>query len=400
SEFAQRKSVIDRICRQCFLRALRLMVLPDFARVDYPEIGDFLMRCAMRNVTLEQIVMVPQYFTIVACRDLALGADGKVAELDAFYQQYAGEMDEAGRRAVARKRAVLRFGTKDADDVIPHLSRDQSPSDQSSFATLENNMMKQGMEAQVGGDQWHWSHIPVHAQVLQQIVEMVAAPEDNTPEMNEFNGSVEESQQIGERVLGNLRDDPKRVLGILVMVSQHVQAHLAIGAKQMGMAGRAKQVAAMIRDLRPTIKALNLAVATQERVQEAERERQQREMAELERKASEAEVAKANYKADREAEVARYRVDRDHEVQMHRLDLERGRAARQADMAEASSARDQDRRDAEAAQRMRAAEEMSKAKVNAANAVARMNAVQDASGFGTVPPSAVSTMGPVDFGGM
>ena len=153
SEFAQRKSVIDRICRQCFLRALRLMVLPDFARVDYPEIGDFLMRCAMRNVTLEQIVMVPQYFTIVACRDLALGADGKVAELDAFYQQYAGEMDEAGRRAVARKRAVLRFGTKDADDVIPHLSRDQSPSDQSSFATLENNMMKQGMEAQVGGDQ-------------------------------------------------------------------------------------------------------------------------------------------------------------------------------------------------------------------------------------------------------
>lgn len=394
AEFAERKDVIDKICRESVRRALALMALPPFARVDYPEIQDFLDRCAIRGVTLEHILAIPQMFSIVACRDLALGADGKVAELDAFHQQYAGEMDETGRRKLARKRAELRFGRNDADELIPEANRDQAPTDQASKAVDENNLMKLGFTPMCGQDQLHWSHIPVHAQLLQEIAQMVAAPEDNTPDLNDFNGDPNQSMHVAERTLQNLQDDPKKILGILVMCSKHVQEHLAIGGQQLGMEGQAKQVAKMLRDLRPTIKALNLAVATQERVQQAREEQAQRdEEKRIDQLAAE-KAQVAQIEADAKAKTDMYRIDREHEVQMHRADLEAGRASADESRKAAQFANEESRKDAALQGQLERDQKMTEAKVNAANAVSRMNAVQDATGFGSVPPGEIAQMGP------
>lgn len=396
ADYAKRKATIDSICRQAFIRILNLVLLPEFMRVDFPEIQAFIERCAMRQVPIESLVSIPQLFTIGASRELALGADGMAAELDAFHQLYGGELDEAGRREIARKRAILRFGLKEADRIIPENSRDKMPSDQASKATDENNLMKLGFRPMMGQDQWHWSHIPVHAQLLQEIVEMVQAPEDNSPDLNEWNGDPEQSLQIGERTLQNLQDDPKKILGILVTCSQHVQEHLSVGGMQQNMRAQAKQVEKMLRDLRPTIKALNLAVATQERVEQAQREQAQRDEEKRIEQLAEEKAQIAQIEADKKAETDRYRIDREHELQQYRLQLEARREGQRENLEAGRAQNEEARRDAELAAKISRDDKLAGARVNAANAVARMNSVQDATGFGAVRPQDVADLGPLD----
>lgn len=397
ADYAKRKFAIDRICRQAFVRILNLAMLPEFMRVDFPEIQAFVERCAMRQVTMEHLLSIPQFYTIGASRELALGADGMAAELDAFNQLYGGIVDEAGRREIARKRAILRFGQKEADRIIPESNRDKMPSDQASKAVDENNLMKLGFKPMMGQDQWHWSHIPVHAQLLQEIVEMVQASEDNTPELNEWNGDPQQSMQIAERTLQNLQEDPKKILGILVTCSQHVQEHLSVGGSQVNMHDQAKQVEKMLRDLRPTIKALNLAVATQERVEQAQREQAERDQQAAIDQAAEEKAQVARIEADKKAETDRYRIDRESEVARYRAEVEAGREGRRMDMEESRMRGEEARRNAQAEAQIEREEKIAGAKANAANAVARMNAVQDATGFGAVRPDQVAEMGPLDY---
>ena len=384
AEFAQRQDVLNKIFRESFKRALMLASMNPVERVDYPEIDAWVERCAMRGVQLEQMLMIPQLFSIVVCRDLALGADGKVNEMSQYVQLYGGTIDENGRKFLARQHAKLRFGAGDADRIIPEISRDQAPSDQSSFATLENNMMKAGMPAQVGMDQMHWSHIPVHAQILQEIVDQVHAPEDNgggAPAASQAL-AAESGANPGENV-----ENPRGLLQLLQMASQHIQEHLKYGAQQIGMQEQAQQVTKMLRDLRPTIKALNLAVATQERVEQAQREEQQREIEALQEQASQAEIEKAKYKVDRDAEIARYRVDRENEVAMRKLELEGRRGAVKDDIAVRRADGDEARRDAETSARIDAQQKLAQAKVNAANSAARFDVTNQVTGQQTVSPS-------------
>ncbi len=390
ARFAQHQDFLNKVFAQSFVRAVRLASWEPVRRVDYPEIDRWLARCALRGVSPDKVLATVQAFSIVASRDLALGADGKMQELTGFIQLHGGSIDEAGRRHIAREHAKLRFGVAEADRIAPEVSRDQAPNDQASFATMENNQMKMGFQVMVGQDQWHWSHIPVHSRLLQEIVEMVHAPEDSKPELNEWNGDPQQSMQIAEQTLQNLQDDPKKILGILMNCSQHVQEHLQIGGQQIGMEDQAKQVQKMIRDLRPTVKALNLAVATQERVEQAEREKQQREMEDLQRRADENEVEKVRVEADKKAETDRYRIDREHEVAMHKLELESGRASMQDDLVRQRATGDEERRNAETASRIDAQQRLSEAKVNAANAVARFDATNRVTGQQNISPAEVA----------
>lgn len=386
--FTQRLQVVDKLVRQSFLRFVKLVGLiagGDLVlAADYPEIVEFIERCAKRDVTVEQILSIPQMYTIVTCRDLVLGSEGKVAVLEGIIGgPAAGILDEAGRKNAMRDTVQLRLGVQAADRYIPEISRDQAPSDQSSFATVENSLLKLNQEVVVGQDQLHWAHIPVHAKVLQEIVQVVGAPDDNDPN----------SQQNPEMLAQQL-ENPKQLLAVLVATSKHIQEHLAVGKMQVGMEAAAKQIEKMLRDLRPTIKSLNLAVATQERVEQAQREKQEREMQELQRRADENDVRKAQVEAEKKAESDRYRADLDHDVAMHRLELERELAAGKAGLARDTAAADNARKDADVAMKAVRDQELHKAKMNAANAVQRFNSVQDATGFSRTTPEDVISNGP------
>lgn len=382
--FVQRMSVLDKVFRETFRRVFRLVALfaqadPTVA-VDYPEIVRFVRSCEMRSVPLDVLLEAASQFNVVTCRDLVLGSDGKVGVLTELLGNFGANLDEPGRKNAQRDWIQLRLGQQSADRYLPEVDRDGAPSDQASFATVENNSMRQGLEVMVGSDQLHWSHIPVHSRVLQEIVEQVAAPDDNDPR-------AADEGTIAQRTLEATQNNPRQVLQLLVACSKHVQEHLQYGAMQLGMEGRAKQVKKMLSDLRPTIKSLNLAVATQERVEQAEKERQQREMEDLQRRADENDVRKEQVKADKKAEVDRYRADLDHDVAMHRLGLERELASARSGLASTAAAADSARRDLETESRIEREQKLTAAKVNAAHAVGRMNAVQQVTGVGQVRPS-------------
>lgn len=395
--FTQRTQVIDKLVRQSFVRFSRLVGLiaagDKILEADYPEIVEFIGRCAKRDVTVEQIVTIPQAYTIVTCRDLVLGSEGKVGVLGEILSgPSAGILDETGRKNAMRDAVQLRLGVQSADRYIPEISRDQAPGDQASFATVENALLKLGQEVAAGQDQLHWAHIPVHAKILEEIVQTVGAPDDNDPNSN----PEVAAQQI---------ENPKQLLGVLVSTSKHIQEHLGVGRQQIGMEQKAKQVEKMLRDLRPTIKSLNLAVATQERVEQAQREQAERDrQAEIDRLAEE-KARVAEIEAERKAGVDRYRADLDHDVALRRLQLDRELAtAKRGDESEALAA-DRARKDAETAAKIDREKQLTKAKANAAGAVGRFNAVQDATGFGrTTPGDVIGTVeeqpGNLDFSGV
>lgn len=373
--FIQRMAVLDKVFREIYRRAFRLVGLfaahdPTIA-ADYPEIVRFVENCDMRGVPLDVLLQSGSQFNVVTCRDLVLGSEGKVGVLTELLGNFGANLDEPGRKNAQRDWIHLRLGVQAADRYLPEVDRDSAPNDQASSAVGENNDMRQGLEARVGVDQLHWSHIPVHAEVLQEIVQMVAASPDNEP-------TKQSTQQI---------ENPKATLALLVSVSKHLQEHLKYGGVQIGMGQKAKQVEKMLRDLKPTVKSLNLAVATQERVEQAEAEKQQREMEALQKAADENELKKEMYKADRAAEVGHYRADREHEVQMRKLELEGQREAGRADIAAGAAEADRARKDVEAAAKISREEQMLKAKTNAAAAVNRMNAVSDVTGFTPTEPA-------------
>jgi hypothetical protein len=373
--FVQKIAVLDKVFRETFRRFIRLVVSENpVLQADYPEIAVFIDRCARRGVSVEMLAQTPVLFTVATCRDLILGSEGKVGVLSEILGAFAGNMDEAGRRNATRDIVQLRLGQTSADRYTPESSRDSQPTDAASLATLENNMMRQGQETLVGQDQLHWSHIPVHAQLLQEIVQMVGARPDNEP-------SEAEVENIA---------NPQGTLDMLVRCSQHVQQHLAIGGMQIGMQAETKRVQAMLRDLRPTIKALNLAVATQERVEQARQEKAQREQEELQRQADENEFRKAAYKADRQAEIDKYKADLAHQVELHRLGLSSEESAKRSATADRESQAAEMRRDRESDARIDAMRQQIQAKENAASAVARYEALQQAIGAPRTSPGDIA----------
>ena len=313
-------AVHDKIFREIFRRFMKLVNGPKPLADEYPVVAQFVSVCEDNGVTKAMLKEVPDRFTVEMCRDLALGADGMYQLLGATLQATAGNLDEGGRRAIVHDMYRLKFGRAAADRYCPLISRDQSPSDQASFATLENSFIKELKPVMVGPEQWHWSHIPVHAQVLQEVQQTV---QQGLAEAQTAVQQGEDVQQSPDGELAPQVEDPERLAQVLEAASAHIQEHLQFGQNQLGMKDAAQQVRAMLKGMAPTIKALNLAIATQRRVREAEAERRQREMEALEKQASEAEMQKALAKVQADKEVGLARVQADKEVKMAQLQIDR-----------------------------------------------------------------------------
>lgn len=318
--FNARVAFMDKVLAETFRRFMAKVNGPEAVLKEDPIAYEFVQRCAKRGITKEILREVPGHFTVATCRDLMLGADGKYQLLAQTLQLTAGNLDEHGRKCVTHDMYRLKFGRKAADRYCPLESRDSAKTDAVCFANVENNAMKRGESAPVGIDQRHWTHIPVHAQVLQEIQRIV---QQGVAEAQTIFNQGGDAKQDDKGNFVPQVDDPENLARILEAVSAHIQEHLAIGGAQLGMKAAAKQVTEMLKGMDDTIHALNLAIATQRRVKEAEQERQQREMEALEQQASEAEMQKALAKVQADKEVGLAKVQADKEVGLARVQSER-----------------------------------------------------------------------------
>lgn len=315
----------DRILAETARRFFRIAVGNRAVLEEYPHVRRFVDRCERRGVTTDVLREVLDRFVVQTNRDIVIGAEGIIQFLSTVQAQFSGNTDEAGRKAMSHDIVRRRLGARYANRYFPEKSRDEGPSNNASIATLENNALQARQPVLVGPDQDHYAHILVHMQVLDQIKKTVQEGLATAQQKSQEEGGVTQNAQ-GE--LAPQVEDPESLAAVLEATSQHVQQHLALFSTQIGVKDKAKQIQGVITGLADTIKALNLAIAEQRRVKEAEMEKRQREMEELQRQADEAEIAKANHKADLDAQNARYKIDLDHQVAMERvrLESEQGRA--------------------------------------------------------------------------
>lgn len=286
--FVLRSMVFDALFRECFRRFMKLVLDPT-THDKYEGVKKFLERCKLRGVEREHLRQIPKFFTVYMCRDLVTGGAGAKAGILSDIIGLGGNLDEAGRISATHDYIKCRAGVKAADRYRPMIGRDAIPSDAASHAIMENNDMFEGAAALVGVDQLHWSHIPIHAQLLDSIAQSVQA------------GQVE---------------DPSRMLNTLQVASEHVQQHVLAGGRQLGKEDDAKKAIATLRGLRPIVQALTMMAESQQKEQEAEAARQEQEMADLRAQAQGKENEIKMHEADNRAAVEMYKVDRMHEARM------------------------------------------------------------------------------------
>ena len=153
--------------------------------------------------------------------------------------------------------------------------------------------IKAGLPVMVGADQYHWAHIPVHAQLLSEVKQQVAQglPEGAQVKLDQDDENRITESDIDPELLAAM-PDPDGLMRTLVAAMEHVRQHAQYGGAQIGMQDAAKGVERMLKNMAPTIKALNLAIATRQRVMQAQAEAEERERAELEKRADETEFRK------------------------------------------------------------------------------------------------------------
>ncbi len=285
--FVLRSTRFDAVFRECFRRFMGLVV-DARKRGDYPGVATFIDRCRRREVSMEMLRRVPEQFEIYMCRDLVIGgANTKAGIVSDMLERFGGNLDEAGRIVATRDYIKARAGVAAADRYRPEVGRDEMPGDAASHALLENNAVSRGEPVLVGRDQLHWAHIPVHAQIPQQIVQAVQA------------GQVE---------------DAALMLQVLQSVTNHIEEHANLGGMQIGKAEDAKAVIRELRSLRPVAQALTMMAQAAEHEREAEARRRQKEMEDLRKRAEGQEAQAAMHDSDNKAAVKMYEVDKMAEV--------------------------------------------------------------------------------------
>lgn len=355
-----------------FRRFMKLAVGPEVIRREYKYVDRFVKACEARGVTVPVLRDALKRFSVDVSREVVIGLDGLTQFITSALMQFGGNADEVGRKKMSHWIVRYQLGKKLANQFFPVESRDSVPSNDASIATLENNALQTGQATLPGSDQRHVTHINVHMQVLQQVQETVRNGIAEAQREWQESGRM---QQSAEGELAPKVDNPEQLMQVLQATSQHIQQHIAMLATQGdSVKGLVKQYSRAISGLGDVTQALNLAIATQRRVREAEQEKRQREIDELRRAADQAEIAKANHKAELEAQNARHKIDLDHQIALEklRLDGETGRArlamegeqmrgrsrldfetARNRAMIESEQARQEmDRRDAESRQSM------------------------------------------------
>ena len=138
-------------------------------------------------------------------------------------------------------------------------------------------------------EQLHWTHIPIHGKLIQNIVQAVQA------------GQI---------------DDPQRMLNTLQLVSEHVQEHIRFGGQQIGMEQQAKSAMTSLRSLAPIVRALTLMAQAADKEAKAAEQKQAEEMEQLRQQAEGQENAVKMHKIDSDAALEARKQDLNHQVQM------------------------------------------------------------------------------------
>ena len=243
---AVRLRAIGSLFQNMFRRMLTIPLakMPPPARKIAKE---FRETCIARGVTKEQLANVEDIFTINLSRELLMGGPASYVQgMSALLQMRSGMDEEGGVRMMRDILSVL-VGRRKIDRYRPMISRENMSTSAKSFALLENYAILEGHAPKAGRDQLHKSHLEVHMQVVQPIMQ-----------------AAQQNQ---------LQDFAKAALTLQLSL-QHVIEHLQLYGSDPAFQDEAD---AMMKSLKPVIEMLQqiMKVAQQQAQQQQEQGQQQ-----------------------------------------------------------------------------------------------------------------------------
>lgn len=131
----------------------------------------FVQKCVNAGVPVEALDF--DYIeSVKATRGIGSGSPVAVDLSTRGMMELIPMMDERGRRATLRMRTAYLIGQGNVDEIFPPFDEEQAATNNASFATLENNALRQpNGEALVSFEQDHLIHFDVHFQDMAEDVQ-------------------------------------------------------------------------------------------------------------------------------------------------------------------------------------------------------------------------------------
>jgi hypothetical protein len=148
----------------------------------YESVKKFKDACKKAGVPVS--LLNNESFTLEATRAIGYGSLAQAAEITSEIVSVAGHFPEIGKMNAVRDYISVRVGPRKVNRYFPEDKTNEDPSNQSSFAALENAMMRLGEPAEVGEDQLQIVHINKHMDPLEQIAQDFVNSQGQIPGQN------------------------------------------------------------------------------------------------------------------------------------------------------------------------------------------------------------------------
>lgn len=196
--------------REMFRRATNLDYLS--SAVDRPgrdEARKFVSRCVLRGVPIE-VLTDPEAWDIYATQAIGQGSWGVKMDITNQILGIRGLLDEPGQRNALRDWLAVRAGQRNVDRYASLINRDKIPTNETSFASMENNDMAEGSPVVVGSDQTHAIHLYQHLDPISQVIQAVLETKGEGLDMQKAMNILRQGLPHAEQHMQYLAADPKR----------------------------------------------------------------------------------------------------------------------------------------------------------------------------------------------
>ena len=176
-------------CDMLYREIKRRVFLDGLSESDpsYKSVQRFKKAC--KDAGVPAALLNDDSWDIWAARAVGFGSPAQAREIWDAVVAMAGYFPEVGKVKSVKRNLSSLIGAAEAEEIMPDDNETQDPSNQESFAVMENTLMGLGGQVLVGKDQLHLAHLKVHFEPMEQIAQQFVATKgigDNPMKTHDF----------------------------------------------------------------------------------------------------------------------------------------------------------------------------------------------------------------------
>ena len=256
---AMRYNQYEQLYREMFRRLTRKEYLENVDK-SLPRLEaalEFVDRCKARGVPLSEIKDGYKKWRVTASRAIGLGSYGVKMDIANQFMNKYPFLSDHGRYHTKRFWAATLVGYKNVDHFVEPLQLSNIPTQEMSFAVVENGLLADGKAVLATGDQMHEIHVQQH--VTGVVIPIIQGVSQN---------------QVG---------DPERALRALQAGIQHVIAHVKYWEGQPGMKPKIAELQKLVSAAGGAMQKLKQMVVERQKAMQRQQQQVQKEQIEAQR---------------------------------------------------------------------------------------------------------------------